>query len=372
VLIAAIVLLVLVAGSFVGTRLAGHHSEGPQTSPAPTAPSVAPPTQVPSPTPSPPSPSPTPSPTTPAPPVTPPKDFAVHANQGERLAVTLSGITFPHGVVVEVLDPAGRSVSRSRVRGPRGFVDAVFLPAPGDYTVRVAAANPTERGEFDARLYSVPPDATGEITPYSIPVTIANTAPWQNMRLRFDGSAGQRISVNQSNIEMSRGVYVSVLAPDGTVLTTSYAAGPNGYTDTIELPVDGRYTVLIDPRRQQVGPVTVTMHDLPPDPTAAVEAGSEPVTLEMFETGQNGSVTFAGRAGQAVRLELSPITVPDGVEIRLVAPDGTALGTSFVPAPGGTIGPITLQQDGTYTAVVNPQSDRTGTVTVRLFAAGRA
>ena len=77
--------------------------------------------------------------------------------------------------------------------GSYGFMEPQTLPDPGTYTLLIDVAA-TYTGNASAWLYDVPADVTTPITAGS-PLTVTLTAPGQNARLPFNGTAGQRVSV---------------------------------------------------------------------------------------------------------------------------------------------------------------------------------
>ncbi|HXJ64087.1 MAG TPA: hypothetical protein VNN79_10060, partial [Actinomycetota bacterium] len=356
----------VVVGSVVGIRLASHHAA---PSPPPTIAVTSAPPQSPPATTGPPSTTPpgtTPPTTAPQSPISGPRNFPFQAGDGEGLAARLSRVTFKDGVNLQVLDAGGNAVGGSTILAPGGFVDRISLPAAGAYDVRVKPNIPSESGSFRLVLIHVPPDVTGEITPDGPPVTIANTVPGQNMDLSFPGTKGMRISLSETSIAVKVAVTVTIVDPSGNSVAGHVLLPPSGFSDTATLPVDGTYTLAIDPVGADVGSVTTAMHVVPPDPTAETRPNSKPFTMTTTVPGQNASFTFSGQAGQRVSMDMTNITVTS-VSITLAAPDGSNVQGQVMLPPETFMEATTLPQDGTYTMHLDVGADATGSMTMQLF-----
>ena len=99
----------------------------------------------------------------------------------------------------------------------------------------------------------------------------------ENASLSFDGTAGQRVSLEITDVTIGTSTCcstrVSILRPDGRSLATVTVGTNGGFLDATALPSAGTYTVLVDPQSTNVGSATLTLHDVPPDATGSVTAG---------------------------------------------------------------------------------------------------
>jgi hypothetical protein len=141
--------------------------------------------------------------------------------------------------------------------------------------------------------------------------------------------------------------------------------------DTKTLPATGDYLILVDPQAAASGDMTLTLYDVPPDSTAAIDADGPSVAVTSTTPGQNARLTFDGAAGQKVALEMSDVTIGPSsccsTKVSIVKPDGTALASpASVGTSGGSIDAKTLPATGTYTILVDPQSNATGSMTLTL------
>jgi len=237
--------------------------------------------------------------------------------------------------------------------GGAPWLDTKTLPVTGTYTVIVDSTG-TAVGSISLRLYDVV-DISGSITPGGAPVTVTTTTPGQNARLYFSGTAGQRISLLPSN-----GFGASIIKPDGSILTNQ-----GGFVDVRTLPVTGTYNLFVDPYLDSIVSGTLTLYDVPADASGTVTIGgaSAPVTITV--PGQNGTVTFAGTAGQVVTIHLTGSTMSTATTLRLFKPDGTQLGTIY---GGGNfnLANQTLPVTGTYSILIDPSGTGTGSANINV------
>ena len=252
--------------------------------------------------------------------------------------------------------------SGSRHRQNDGLYSATYTPtAAGQLTFSFTASS---AGASATRTVTGTASEVLAIAPGGPPVTATTTAPDQSVRLRFDGQAGQRISLKLSAVTIPSS-YISILTPDGSALGTStYVSTSGGFADTRTLPTTGSYSILVDPQGTGTGSLTLTLYDVPPDLSASATFGADQ-TFTTTVPGQNARLSFDGRAGQRISAKFA--TAPTST-ISILKPDGTALGgTSYIGASGGFVDTRTLPVNGTYSLVADPQGAVVGTTTVRLY-----
>jgi hypothetical protein len=281
---------------------------------------------------------------------------------GRRVSVRVTGTI--QGVRVSILAPGGAVVAAPVYVGTSGgFVEPVTLPVDGAYTVFADPAA-AATGSVTLTPYDVPADATATLA-FGAPTALATTVPGQNARATFAGTAGRTVSLKLSSVTMS-GARVSILSPDGSTLApATYFGTSGGFVEPRSLPLDGVYTVVVDPSGAATGSVTLTPYDVPPDVQGTL-AFATPLTLSVGVPGQNARASFAGAAGKRISLTVSG--VPTGTaKISLLAPDGSTLVAPFlVASSGGFVEPLALASPGTYVVVVDPQGAGTGSITLAL------
>lgn len=208
------------------------------------------------------------------------------------------------------------------------------------------------------------------IAPGGPPVTIA-IASGDDAAVTFDGLTGQRVSLSLTGVTIGTSsccsAKVSLLKPDGVTLVAPTNVGTaGGFIDATTLPVDGSYTILVDPQGTASGEATLTLHEVPADVTSAIIPGGPAVTVAPTTPGQNARLTFAGTAGRRVSVKATPVCC--STKVSILKPDGTTLvGPSVVGTSGGLVEPVTLPLSGTYTVVADLQGSAVGSVTLTLY-----
>lgn len=299
---------------------------------------------------------------------------------GHRISLKLTNPAYPNAApgsalgTVAVLRPDGSVLpTTTYYTASNGFIDARLLPDTGTYTILVDV-DTTLTGSVNVALYDFL-DVTGPITPGGSAVTATTTAPGQNITLTFSGTAGQRVALLTSNTTITGG-YISVKKPDGYSLGATVIAGSSRYIDAMTLPVNGTYTISVDPNAEYIGNITFTLYDVPADTSSSITAGGSAVTVTNTAPGQNGLLTFTGTAGQKVSLKLLSASYPNapygsyyGV-VSIIKPNGTTLtGPYAYTASGYYVDTVTLPDNGTYTILLNVYDNLVGSINAVLYDA---
>ncbi|HEX2050194.1 MAG TPA: RHS repeat-associated core domain-containing protein [Actinomycetota bacterium] len=282
--------------------------------------------------------------------------------QGRQISLKASASTMT-SAYVGIKRPDGSWLTQMSVSSAR-FFDSMTLPATGTYTIVVDPS-----GDYTGSMtlaLNDSTDAAGQtITPGGAPVTATTTTPGQNAKVTFDGAAGQRVSLKVNGVTgASHSGSVSIKKPDGANLTSTYSyyANYNTFSDVVTLPATGTYTIVVDPSGESSGSATLTLYDVPADTSDAIAIGGEAKTVTTTVPGQNAKLTFGGTAGQQLALALTNGTYSGYVNVK--RPDGsTWLSTSY--SSSRTLN-MDLTVTGTYTIVLDPSGDATGSVTAKL------
>lgn len=152
--------------------------------------------------------------------------------------------------------------------------------------------------------------------------------------------------------------------------TTTNLAAPvsvgtgGGYIDTLTIPVTGTYTIPVDPQGAAMGGMTLTLNNVPPDPTSSITLNGPSTAITTTTPGQNAEVTFSGNSGQLVTIQLTNNTI-GCVAISLLPPGGgTAIVTTNQCGASFNLAQQTLPTTGTYTIYIDPNGANTGGITV--------
>jgi hypothetical protein len=299
--------------------------------------------------------------------------FTGSANQRVALHVSFGTGMSAACNYVSIRNPDGTLlVSPTTQCGTTWWSDVRVLPATGTYVITVDPGD-LNAGSTTLTLYNVPPDITAPIVPGGAPVTVTTTTPGQNAQVSFTGSANQRISLNVAfGTGMSAACnYLSIRNPDGTFLIAQTTqCGTSYFSDVRVLPAAGTYVITVDPGERNAGDTTLTLYNVPADPSVSIAANGTPVGVTTTTPGQNALATFSGTAGQRVSLVVAfgsgMTTSCNGVAI--LNPDSSTLfNQSTTCSTTYFTEPVTLTASGTHTIVINSGAQNFGTTTLTLY-----
>ena len=297
---------------------------------------------------------------------------------GQRVSVEITDVTIGTSTCcstkVTLFKPDGKALVTTTLGTNGGFLDTATLPTAGTYSI-VVDPQTTNIGNATVTLHDVPPDVTDSMIPGGPAVTVSTAVAGQNARVTFDGTSGQRVSLDVSGVTAGTSVCcstrISLVKPDGKTLTTTTVGTNGGFLDAQTLPTTGTYTVLVDPQGPAFGDATLTLHDVPADATDTIVPGGADVTVTTTVPGQNARVTFNGVSGQRVSLGVDGVTM--GTSLCCAVRVSVLRGSTVIAGPtnfgtlGGFLDTVTLPATTTYTILVDPQGPATGDATLTLY-----
>jgi predicted enzyme related to lactoylglutathione lyase len=258
--------------------------------------------------------------------------------------------------------PDGTVVINTFGCGGTIFLEPQTLPVTGTYTLVIDPSG-AATGTVTVSAYEVT-DVTGTITLNGPAVVASLPTPGQVARLTFDGTAGQRVSVN-GNSTLTTCWTLAILKPDGSSLASTFGCGGTIFIDPQTLPVSGTYTVLVDPSGSGTGQVTVNAYDVV-DVTGSATIDGPAVPSTISTPGQVARLAFSGTAGQRVSMN-SSASLTGCWTLAMLKPDGSTLASTFSCGGSIFIEPQTLPATGTYTVLIDPSGSATGQATVTLY-----
>ncbi|NEA54273.1 hypothetical protein G3I60_08940 [Streptomyces sp. SID13666] len=292
--------------------------------------------------------------------------WAFTGTAGQRLFADLSAGGFgQYNAEVSVLKPDGSVFLAEQYCGTSCVFDATALPVAGTYTVLLRPVS-TTHGALTLRLYQVPADAGAMISTTGTASTLTAGTPGQNGRWTFSGTAGQKVAVGLSGGMISQyNSHVSVLKPDGSVLSAAQYCGASCNFGVTTLPVAGTYTVLFDPDGNATGSLTASVSGVA---TATATIGGPAIKLTTTAVGQNGSWTFAGTSGQRVYLDLTAGAFGQyNAEVSVLKPDGSVFLAEQYCGTSCGFDTTALPATGTYTVLLRPVSTTYGALSLRVY-----
>ncbi|MFE3688053.1 polymorphic toxin-type HINT domain-containing protein [Streptomyces sp. NPDC059095] len=223
-------------------------------------------------------------------------------------------------------------------------------------------------------LWLSSPVQAGQLTSSTPSAQATINRPGQQLEFLLPATQGTGAAVAFSGNTLTKGAYLTLMAPDGTLSASPPYMGSQG-TGKVSLRASlttGTYRILVRPDEPASGQVTATrVADVD---GGAMAVGGAKQTAAIAVAGQNAHFTFTGTAGG--KLTLAWDTPPSAWYLSIAGPDGAWLaneqykGTSTV-----SYDLPDLATTGTYTLTVAPDGQATGTyrlgLTQRASATGQ-
>ncbi len=249
---------------------------------------------------------------------------------GQQVGIGLYDLAVSSGsyVSVSLYRPDGTSsTSTTCYTSYQGCKLTLAAAQTGVYSLVVTPQSATQTFTYKV---AVSHDVTGAMT-LDEPLDVVLSRRGQNARFTFNGSTGQRLSLQiagQATVPAARTIYYRVYRPDGTQLTST---GTSTYTGLRlpALPVDGTYTVLVDSNYGE----TVQAHLTVASGSSALQVDGATASASTEVGGQEVYLAFNAEAGQRLGIGLSNLGVSNGTYFSTVVyrPDGnTASATCYV------------------------------------------
>jgi YD repeat-containing protein len=276
-----------------------------------------------------------------------PGALSFYATEGQRVAITLSGSTFPGIYPVSLLDPDGATVTSVDGYGATSvFIGPENLAQAGIYQVVVGGSGSS--GSVSIQVVTVPEDVLGTITLDGPAVTMSIGFPGQGADLTFSGTAGQTIYVEVPGDTFSSpsgGYSLSILSPDHSSLESGTSGMIGSIFGPYTLPLSGTYTIAVNPQGG-TGSATIQLVSEVSNTSGSTTIDGATATMIAVPGTAGATLTFSGSAGQRIGLYIGGAVVNGGV--NLLNPDGST-GFSTSTNPYATFLPYTLPQTGIYT-----------------------
>jgi von Willebrand factor type D domain len=289
-----------------------------------------------------------------------------HGTTGQKVFVdavqaTVTDACFP----LSLHDPSGQQLGAGCILNGEGFIDAVVLPADGDYAV---AFKPATAGQVRVRVVTAT-DHDGAISPDAPPVTAIIGQPGAVARWHFTGGAGQRVLVKVISATLPDECFpLSLQQSNGNKLSVGCVLGGSGVVDGTVLPENGQYTVVVDPAGTNVGLAQVQLF-ASTDQTGQIIVNGPAVTAKVTKPGQLVRLSFNATAGQHLSIKVISSNLPDQcfpVQIRDAAGEAR-LASGCVIGGTGQTNPWTVPATGVYTVVIDPSAADVGTTELKLI-----
>jgi YD repeat-containing protein len=232
---------------------------------------------------------------------------------GQYVSIGISGSTFA-SCTLSLIGPSNATVASTGCTSSASSLGSTRLPITGTYTIGVDPGIST-----GSVLLSLSSDILLSILPGGPPVAVATTQPSQNVRLTFDASANQHVSMNFTNSTYSNcsiylwDSYGANVAAD-TCTTTHFG-------DIPVLATTGVYTFIVSSTNASGG-VTLKLNDSS-DVTSSIVIDGAGVVATTTVPGQDARLNFTATAGKRIVVYASNVSNP-AASVFIVNPDGTA------------------------------------------------
>jgi hypothetical protein len=294
---------------------------------------------------------------------------------GQRISLNMGSVTITSSKI-SILKPGGTNlVTPFTVTRSGSFFDVHTLPTTGTYKI-VVDPKLTYTGRMVLTLYDVPADpASGPVPLDGTLASLTTTVPGQNGTFTFNGTAGQRVSVDVTNVILNGTAKLRILKPDSTLLypTALSFGGGGGFLEPKDLPVTGLYTAVVDPQLRAVGSADLKFYDTAADTTLgpALTDGTN-TNVPTASPGQNAYLTFVTALPNQRMSFLFQNSSYGGLKASVLEPDGTLLFSPSVAVSSldTFVDTKTLPTAGQYKVFLNPQGADTGNVDVKIYNVG--
>jgi YD repeat-containing protein len=277
---------------------------------------------------------------------------------GQRLSLGLTGSTLTTATAT-ISNPDGTTLASGIFATSNTALDTPTpLAATGTYALLI---DPSQ-GFAGTVTLTLSSEVTGALTigGAATPVTIARAG--QRARMTFEGTAGQRLSVNMTGSALPSGT-ATVFTPSGSTLVAQGFSGSGGFIDPRTLGATGTYSLLVDPNLAFTGGMTLTLYGVPDDVTGTLAVNGSAQTVTTTAPGQNAVLTFTGNAGQPVTVHGANST-QGCVTVLVKRPDNAT--ASISPCTASYSLTTTSSTAGTFTLTLDPIGTSTGSVDVNV------
>ncbi|MFG3285304.1 polymorphic toxin-type HINT domain-containing protein [Streptomyces sp. NPDC048111] len=298
-------------------------------------------------------------------------EFTAPATTSLGFAVT--GNSLPQMAEIRLVDSAG-GAGNSLAWISTASARASYLSGLASGARYALTITPDYAATGSLTLWLSTPVPAGQLTSNTPTAQATINRPGQQMEFTLPATQGTGMTTAFSGNTLTKGAYLTLMAPDGTLSSSPPYMGSQG-TGKVSLRAPlatGTYRVLVRPDEPASGQVTATR--IADVDGGALATGSARQPAAIAVAGQNAHFTFTGTAGG--KLTLAWDTPPSAWYLSIAGPDGAWLaneqykGTSTV-----SYDLPDLPATGTYTVTVAPEARATGTyrlgLTQRASVAGQ-
>ena len=272
------------------------------------------------------------------------------------------------GLLVIAKHPDKSMLAYTHLTGAGQTVVTPPLPITGAYTVMIEPEPGAQAAATATMEVLLDPGRALDIDgpTQTVPINVAGGSA----RFLFSATAGRNLGLGVHGLAFTPPADASatIYKPDGTPLTAypcTASSGGCGGGNLLGLPATGTYGIVIRPLTAATGNVSATLSS---DLAGTVTVGGAPLAINFDRPGRNARLTFAGNAGQTLRLSWSGVaSVASYTYLTILSPTGSTLSYTSVLSNGtGTVDIPVLPATGNYTLLFDPPAPWTLSATVRI------
>lgn len=179
-------------------------------------------------------------------------------SRGERVSLDVTDIKLDSDYeLVKIVSPDGSVTAGSGPTSTGHFFEPLTLPTTGAYTV-VVDPHGAATGSTSLTLHRLPERRVTRIAIGGATRRVAITIPGAEATLAFTGRAGAHVSIRVANstVPFSR---ITIRASNGPALAGELVSAGAAVVGPTLLPVDGVYTLVVDPWQAQTGALSLAL-----------------------------------------------------------------------------------------------------------------
>jgi hypothetical protein len=164
---------------------------------------------------------------------------------------------------------------------------------------------------------------------------------------------------------------MTILSPSNVSLTSNVTTCLEpGILTTPVLTETGTYTMVASISDGSSGSAPLQLYDITQDFSAPISVNGATVTASIKTPGEEARLTFTGKVGQNVSVNLTPNGTFQGCSLNftLLNPDGSTLNSTICVGEAQLIPQLVLPMNGTYTILLTSTDTATGTIAVNLYS----
>ncbi|GAA1170769.1 hypothetical protein GCM10009654_29950 [Streptomyces hebeiensis] len=294
--------------------------------------------------------------------------FTFPGTLGDSLSLGIDAAALPDAVYARLYDPSGTKVDTVRVAaGKANGLDIDALTQSGEYTLEL---DPDNAALGAVKVTGSHYADAGVLTTTGPTAELALSRRGQDGRARFEGRAGQRVSLSATASGLGTSTRIEVRKPDGALLDSfSAPLSESAQWDSPALLATGTYTLVVHPGDgNATGTIALTLAS--PVALAPLTTSAAPTAVTVTRAGQNAETGFQAQAGANLSLGFTGNTFSEFIDVTVTAPSGAKVvdGANVSSGASATVPLAALPETGTYTVVLDAYRGAVGTLNLTLSA----